>query len=236
MASFRDLMTLIENGEEGFTGPYTCFVANFFAAGPSPRPYTYQGCTVMKANNSMCRKSIEGPVGGNCNHEARLPENHGHLYRFDVLLFDANVAGPPVRAVIFEAAQNLLEQPASSFHKLDESRQTDLLRAMTFTAPLVHVWIRFYVGGDGETNLVVHNLDLAKIRHGGTICYGTPMKEFYTRHGTPLSSFRETCNAGAESEPEQKLNISEADIAILQRSFTEALKILSTQAPAATTE
>lgn len=155
-ATFENLRKAMAHPRTFITGPYYCYVGNFFSAA-WPHQFTYRACTYIEDDNEMCRKPIEASDG--CSHFPLRDGYDDYLYRFELLLFDARSAGPPVRVLIRESAHKLIKSPASDFQRLDDSHQLAILHGVCYDAPMVRVWLRT-LGSSRDSKPIVDRLDI----------------------------------------------------------------------------
>lgn len=145
MCTFSDLRQFLDDNAVDVFGPFPCYVANFDSPHAIGRKYVYRGCT-KSHGREVCGKSIEGNRP-RCGHNPLQPGNNALLYSFQVSVFDAAAAGPPMTATLFaDSAVRLLEIEAVDFAKLSEDEQAATIHALTFPATLVNAWFRVLPG------------------------------------------------------------------------------------------
>lgn len=234
MATFNDLRCTQDSAVEPLCGPFTCYVANFQSLLPTPRKFTYKGCSTKKPNGFLCAKSIE--LGSDlCGHKASLTGKFQNFYRFQLLLFDANNVNPPMYATVFHCAEKLLELSPDLFAELSDAQQEAMLARITFDAPIVNAWFKpSRVTSMGHSMPILQKMDKVVVLDDPEENTGfhTPVKDLGKFH-SPSSlrgSSSTTCKVDTAARP-SNLPLSEAEAIALRTSLEHSLSLLSLHIP-----
>lgn len=200
-----------------------CHVANYQSLLPSPRKYTYRGCSTLKPNRLPCGKSIENNSDV-CGHKAERTGKWQHFFRFQLLLFDADSVNPPLYATIFHCAQKLLDIGRNEFAELDDAQQEAMLAAITFQAPLINAWFK----PNRHGMPILQKLDKIVVLEDAddAATYHTPVKDFRNLH-SPTKATGSSAGPSSSSARGGTVTLGDVEASNLQRSLLESLSLLS---------
>ncbi|CAM6095064.1 unnamed protein product [Calypogeia fissa] len=121
-------------------GPMEVFIMGFEATIPHPNRFIYSGCTAQVSNGRLCSKTVVGVY--RCKlHNSLKDRTWKKTYRFDTFLADGSLGRrcPPLRASVFDAAEELIGLPTVDFEQKTPDAQDRLISNIVKKNPLVVV-------------------------------------------------------------------------------------------------